>query len=105
MSETDRSEFEAFMRDCECPPHKISTVEGKYIWPLVADHYHTWLAARKGMVPADDVLALCEAVKQEKIAWGGIGREAKHDHYNKQKQVFALAAALKQKIKEQDDES
>ena len=106
MTDQDRAEFEAWCRN-----HQHADAQGErvldaktgrefYMDPAIDFGWDAWLAARKGMVPAADVLALCEAVelistKPDEPTARLIGVEHAQEK----------AAALKQKIKEQDDES
>ena len=71
------------------------------------------LAARRGMVPTDEVLALCEAVERHKVerrdysAWQHTytpGQAMTHPVHHATARMETLAAALKQKIKEQPHE-
>ena len=98
MTEQDRKEFEVFMRDCECPPHKLSIVEGKYIWPLVADHFHTWLASRR--TQDAKVRELVEAVENLEYAWENATYHEIEDTSIARSELFELLAQLKEQPNE-----
>ena len=65
MNEQEREAFEAACTVRGLPVRRLEC--GHYTDRDTRFFFNGWLAARKGMVPAADVRALCEAVKEVEV--------------------------------------